>query len=160
MLERKWHRLNGKRVDDLVGEIMTADFGFGSDKQIVIGTDSQAHQKHEFVTCVVLISPGYGGKIFYTKRTENKKYSLQEKLFTEAFMSMELAMELSGKMPKSWNIEVHLDVNSNVKFKSYKYMKQLSGMVEAQGFDVKTKPDSWAATHVSEHLVKHRHEGR
>ncbi len=158
--DRDWQTISGRKIEDVLKELLELDFGYGGAKIINIGTDSQAHRKHEFVTCIAITSPGHGGTVFYSQERIAKKFGLQEKLFKEAWYSIELALELSPLIPEDWEITVHLDVNPNVKFASSKYYKALAGMVIAQGFEVKVKPDAWAASHVSEHLVKHRHEGR
>lgn len=155
---KQWHTLEGRKIEDLTNELIMLSSD-GEERKINIGTDSQKHgTNHEFVTCVVILKPGKGGRVFYTKEKHNKKFSLREKLFKEAYMSVETAMELNPAIPEDWEIIVHLDVNPNTKFKSSEHVKQLVGLVVGQGFEAVIKPFAWCSSHVSEHLVKHRHE--
>jgi predicted RNase H-related nuclease YkuK (DUF458 family) len=58
------------------------------------------------------------------------------------------------------DLQVHVDANPNTKFKSSAYVKEMVSMVVSQGFEVKLKPEAWAAMHVADHVVKHRVVGR
>jgi predicted RNase H-related nuclease YkuK (DUF458 family) len=53
-------------------------------------------------------------------------------------------------------MEVHLDINPNPKHKSSIAVKEALGWVKGSlGIDAKIKPDSFAATHAADHVVRH-----
>lgn len=61
---------------------------------------------------------------------------------------MELSPIVKGELT------VHIDANPVVKHKSSAYVQELVGLVMAQGFKALIKPDSWAATHAADHIVR------
>ncbi len=162
MLENEWFTIDRKAVKDIRAEVETlvkdAD-AMGEERVLHIGTDAQKIDRRvDYVTCIVIVRPGKGGRVFYTRTRKPKSevHSLRQKLFDEAWMSIETAMEINPTVPKGWKIVVHLDVNPDVKWESSKYIQELSGMVMAQGFECLTKPDAWCASHAADHVVKHK----
>ena len=75
-------------------------------------------------------------------------------------MSVQLALEINPLIEEESKLEVHVDANPNTKFRSSKYVKELTSMVVSQGFEAVMKPDAWAAMHVADHLVKYKVVGR
>ena len=69
-------------------------------------------------------------------------------------------MEISKYLPKNCPIAaVHADVNTDItRGDSAKFESEICGMIKGMGFQVVTKPDGWAASHVAEHIVKYRHD--
>jgi len=51
----------------------------------------------EFVTVACVLNPGKGGRVFYTRRFERKDISLYEKLSTETWHSLEVAIEMNAR---------------------------------------------------------------
>jgi predicted RNase H-related nuclease YkuK (DUF458 family) len=130
-------------------------------KTVYIGTDSQQDgQKTQFVTVIVIHTPGKGGRAFYTKETVPRIKSLRERLLKEVWMSVELALEISPMLTETSDLQVHVDANPNTSFKSSQYVKELAAMVVSQGFQVMLKPEAWAAMHVADHVVKYKVIGR
>jgi predicted RNase H-related nuclease YkuK (DUF458 family) len=70
----------------------------------------------------------------------------------EVWRSVGIAMNLNGKIKNE--INVHVDANPDERFASSKYVKELASMVMSQGFTCVLKPQSWAATHASDHIVR------
>ena len=56
--------------------------------------------------------------------------------------------------PSKDDLTIHVDANPNVKFKSSRYVKELTSLVVSQGFHAVLKPDSWCASHCADHVVK------
>lgn len=154
MIDRKWYSLYNKPVKN----IKTALIDNIKDGDVVhVGTDSQRRDRVEsFVTVICCLTPGKGGRAFYTRINEPKYNSLRQKLVQEAWNSVQTALEIEPLLPPNCSIEIHLDANPDAKFKSSSYVKELVGMVVGQGFKYHVKPESWAASHVSEHIVKGR----
>ena len=83
-----------------------------------------------------------------------------EKLSTETWFSLELAIEMNecfDLAPERKQIWVHVDANPDERFDSSNYVKQLAGMVAGNGFPVLVKPNAWCASHVADHAVKNKH---
>jgi predicted RNase H-related nuclease YkuK (DUF458 family) len=156
--EGRWWTLSGAEVLD----VMSAVQAFVRQGQIVhIGTDAQKSSKRmEFVTVACVLNPGKGGRVFYTRRFERKNISLYEKLSTETWLSLDLAIrmhEIFGLAVVQEQIWVHVDANPDERYDSSDYVKQLAGMVAGSGFPVLVKPNAWCASHVADYAVKNKH---
>lgn len=155
VLELKWKTIEGKPVDDVVGTVrsLIAEGGV----EIHIGTDSQqARKQTAFVTILVVLNKGKGGRAFYVEEFTPRVRSLRERLLREVWLSVNLGLELNAMVPETAGLTVHVDANPNLKFKSSDYVKELTALVVSQGFKTLLKPDSWAASHAADHVVKHK----
>lgn len=121
---------------------------------LYIGTDSRNLHNTQFSTAVVSYTPGRGGVLLKMVRREQKIESLQQRLWKEAWYSVQLAMEVAQYTPDHVTIEIHLDVNASETHKSGKYAKALVGLVTSQGFDYRIKPDAWCASCIADRLVR------
>lgn len=157
MIDKKWHMLDTTPVIDILGALRKATAG--DDKIVLIGTDSQLYDKRlEFVTSIIVYTLGKGGRVFYTK-TFDKPSSLRKKLVDEAWLSIRTAWEIEPYLPVDCDLgAIHADVNPDPKEASSKYYEEIYWLIKGQGFKVVTKPLAWAASHVSEHIVKHKNE--
>ncbi len=122
--------------------------------QIVIGTDSQPHNGLgvDFVTALVVHRIGAGG-IYFWRRTVNKKhYVLRERMYEEATMSLEMAETVLTLLHKDgitkYDVEIHVDIG---KFGDTREMiQEIVGMIRGSGYNVKIKPESYAASKVAD----------
>jgi len=93
-----WYSLSGNPVDvkaEITSEVKTLE-----DRSIIIGTDSQRFgNRTEFVTAIIVTRPRRGSRVFYRRVKDLNKLGLREKLFKEAWFSIEVAMELSSIIP-------------------------------------------------------------
>lgn len=154
MLDRVWKTLEGEVVD-LVPTF--AALMASGDRNVQIGSDSQQDKKFtEFVTVVVVLTPGKGGRVFYARERTPRIKSLRERLMREVWLSVSLGMDLNDHIPESSELTVHIDANPDVRFRSSNYVKELVGLVVGQGFKAVLKPDSWCASHAADHVVKHK----
>lgn len=154
---KMWRTMSGERVDNLLDQVVK--YVVSGQNVIHVGCDSQQHDvRTEFVTVVVLLKPGKGGRVLWTSEKVPKITSLRERLLTEVAKSVQVAMEINAVVSEDVELNVHVDANPNLKYKSSKYLPELVGYVLGQGFTCLTKPDSWVAMHVCDHLVKHKHE--
>lgn len=148
----KWKTLSGEKIEDIV-EFIRASTQHG---QVVhVGTDSlQTGRWTQFVTVVVILNPkidgvGSGGRVFYARDVVPRISQLRERLMKEVWKSVELAMQLPNN-----DLTVHIDANPDEKHMSSKYLQELVGLVVGCGFKALWKPDSWAATHAADHVVR------
>ncbi|MSR63864.1 MAG: hypothetical protein EXS08_15675 [Planctomycetes bacterium] len=149
-----WRSLSGKPIPDLIAA--TQELLRGDREVIHVGSDSQNYgQATNYVTVVAVLDPGHGGRVFYQRSSIPRAQTLAHKLFLEAELSLDTALFLSRAF--AHDIVVHVDVNQDIKHKSSQYVRALAGMVLGHGFQVRVKPDSWAATHLADSLVKGKH---
>lgn len=121
--------------------------------ELVIGTDSQPNEiQVEFVTAIVMHRKGSGGIYFYTRQTRRKKYVLRERMYEEASLSLiaanELLTELKSDGVGKYDVEIHVDIGQIGKTKDM--ITEIVGMIRGSGYEVKTKPDSYAASKVAD----------
>jgi len=149
-----WRSLSGKPITDLI--VAVGELVRGDREVIHVGSDSQNYgQATHYVTVVAVVDPGAGGRVLYRKSSVARVHSLAHKLFREAELSLEAALTLSRSF--AHDIVVHVDANEDLRHLSSQYVRSLAGMVLGHGFQVRVKPDSWAATHVADSLVKGKH---
>lgn len=124
-----------------------------------IGSDSQVFANHiSIVTCICPRLENNGvctsGKIFYIKeRISKKQYpTLRTRMLLEAFSSIEMALDVDPYIKNK--IAIHLDVGYSKKSKTSQYHQELQYLVQAQGYECKIKPDSWAAGCVADRVTK------
>ncbi len=130
-----------------------------SDYRVTIGTDSQANadQKADFVTAIVVHRIGKGARYFWTRSGDLIKFhSLRERITREVLISLDAAHKFSEGLaafsdaPK-FDFAIHVDIGQNGETK--KMIQELVGMIRANNFEVKTKPDSYAASSVADKHV-------
>ena len=154
----RWWTLGGAEMLDVMSTVeQLMDRG----RVVHIGTDAQKSMRRmEFVTVICVLDPGKGGRVFYTRQFSEKEMTLFDKLSTETWMSLELALKMNAEfnLPEDKKrIWVHVDANPDTRYDSSNYVKQLAGMVAGSGFPVLVKPDAWCASHVADFAVKNKH---
>lgn len=121
---------------------------------LVIGTDSHMRRENgvaevDFVTAVVIHRKGKGGRYFWRKIKKEKVYSLRDKIYTETFLSLELAQKLVPLLKNQlvnfapYELEIHIDVGEVGPTREM--IKEVVGIVAGNGFTAKTKPESYGA---------------
>ena len=145
-----WKTLNEVRIPDVLEFVQDAS----KDGQAVhIGTDSlQSGRFTQFVTVVVILTPRKGGRVAYRREIVTRITSLRERLLKEVWKSVELGLQLSPLV--KGELTVHIDANPVVAHQSSQYVQELVGLVVGQGFKALIKPESWAATHAADHVVR------
>ncbi len=126
----------------------------GMQRTVYIGTDSKNTTRTKFSTVLVAYTPGRGGSVLQRVTVERKIETLGERLWREAWLSVQLALEVSQLLPQQLDIEIHLDINHNERHKSYQHLHTIVGMVSGQGFAYRVKPDAWCATCIADRVVK------
>jgi predicted RNase H-related nuclease YkuK (DUF458 family) len=142
--------LSEVRIPDILQFVREAS----NDGQAVhVGTDSlQSGRYTRFVTVVVILTPTKGGRVAYRRVVVPRITSLRERLLTEVWKSVDLGLQFSPVV--RGDLTVHIDANPVVSHKSSQYVQELVGLVVGQGFRALIKPESWAATHTADHVVR------
>ena len=118
-----------------------------------IGTDSmQTSRVTQFVTVVVILTPRKGGRVAYRRDVVPRIVSLRERLLKEVWKSVELGLRFTPVV--FGELTVHIDANPVVVHKSSAYVQELVGLVVGQGFRALIKPESWAASHAADHVIR------
>jgi len=124
--------------------------------RIIVGTDSHLREEVCYVTAIVVLREGKGGRFYYAKEREKIKLSLKQRIFYETSRSLGVAAKLAEKLSENgWanlDIEIHLDVGEQGKTKEI--IREVVGMVTGSGFDARIKPDSYGASKVADKYTK------
>lgn len=146
----KWKTLGNDPVEDIEKFVLDAS---NAGQAVHIGTDSlQTGRYTQFVTVVVVLTPHKGGRAAYSREIVPRIVSLRERLLKEVWRSVELGMTFANKL--KGELSIHVDANPSEKHMSSRYVQELVGLVVGQGFKALIKPDSWAATHAADHVVR------
>lgn len=123
--------------------------------KVIIGTDSEDHNGVDFVSAVVVLRIGKGGRYFWRRMREDKKYVLRDRIYQEVLLSLKLAEEtvklLRVKEFLNYDFEIHVDVGVNGETKMM--LAEVVGMVRGSGFEAKIKPESFGASCVADRHV-------
>jgi uncharacterized protein len=125
--------------------------------KVTIGTDSEllAGKKADFVTAIVVHRVGNGGRYFWRRFELGKFHNLRDRIIREVLISLEVAEKVLSELKKSplpeFEFEVHADVGMNGPTKAM--IQEVVAMIRASNFEVKTKPESYAASNVADRHV-------
>jgi len=126
--------------------------------KVIIGSDSEkaADLTADFVTAIVVHRIGNGGRYFWRRIEEKKKYfTLRQRMTDEVLLSLDVAQQLMEATKKfdvpHFDFEIHVDVGENGETKVM--IQELVGMIRANNFEAKTKPESYAASKVADRHV-------
>lgn len=145
-----WKTLSGIVVPDILAWVRNAT---SEGQHLHIGTDSlQAGRTTQYVTVLVVHTPGKGGIIAYLKSETDRETSLRRRLSEETWRSIEMGIKASSIVGD--RMTIHIDANPQPQHKSSAYVQELVGAVMGQGFAYRIKPESWCASHVADHLVR------
>jgi len=139
--------------EEMIGQIMNYMTDQSTERyKIIIGTDSAEHSGIDFVSAVVVYHVGHGGRFFWKRIVENKKYTLRQRIYQEALYSLKLAEELvhafSHYSSCNFNFEIHVDIGNNGPTREL--IQEITGMILGSGFQVKTKPESYGASNIAD----------
>lgn len=128
------------------------------DTKIYVGCDSKRYKdgRVKYATVVILhINGKHGARIFSfidTEKDYNKASNPRMRLVLEAYKAVDIASELVDVVGDRV-FELHLDLNSNPKYKSNTAVKEALGYVlGVLGFSAKLKPDAWASSTAADRL--------
>ena len=122
--------------------------------RLLIGTDSlpSARGVALLVTAVVFLRVGNGGVYFWHRERFDQLHTLRLRMYQEALTSIETARLFVGH-PEcldlfTGDIEIHVDIGHRGPTRDM--IREIVGMVKANGFPVITKPDAVAASKVAD----------
>jgi uncharacterized protein len=145
-----WKTVSGRAVEDIKTYVAEA---CAAGRTVHIGTDSlQCGRETQFVTVVAVLTEHSGGRAAYSRLIVPRITSLRERLLKEVWLSVALGLELTHVI--KGDLTIHVDANPSEKHMSSKYVQELVGLAVGQGFKAVIKPDSWAATHAADHIVR------
>ena len=122
--------------------------------RVTIGTDSQlyANKQADFVSAVVVHRIGNGGRYFWRKTGPDKFYTLRDRILREVVISLDMAKVVIEALRRfedvKFDLEIHVDVGENGETKQM--IQELVGMIRANNFEARTKPESYAASSVAD----------
>lgn len=125
--------------------------------KIIIGTDSERYNggMADFVTAVVVHRVGNGGRYFWRRVGLTKIHTLRDRIIQEVLFSIEIAKEvltiLKSFEAADFDFEIHADIGENGESKSM--IQEVVGMIRANNFEARTKPESYAASKVADRHV-------
>ena len=130
---------------------------------IIVGCDSPSSDKPFFPIAGVVLRTGAGGRFFLKKMHYPDNYmkkfaNWKNRILQEVYLSCELALLLRetlerefGKATPSFNYQfqyIHADVGEQGKTKEM--IKEVTGLIKANGFEPRIKPFSFAASVVAD----------
>lgn len=122
--------------------------------RIIVGSDSHKNEDgaYDFVSALVVHRVGEGGIYFYTREIVKHKFSLKERMYQEAIMSLQMAEHVAALFKENgiskYNVEVHVDIGQAGETREV--ITEIVGMVRGSGYECKIKPDSFAASKVAD----------
>lgn len=163
--DMKWKRMGKEAIDlpifEYLENIFKEEAEKGYDIKVCIGTDSQRKGKGYRFASVIVVSTsedlgggsvvGRGGIVigtnYFTDKYKKNKAAVKERMLYEVSKSIEVAYNLSPLLDR-FNIplEVHADINPDIKWESSKALTEAVGYILGMGYDFKVKPDAWAAS--------------
>lgn len=161
-MEKTFHSSYGTLVD-LSGVVQETLAFMHADARrqykIIIGSDSLRLPKSraDFVTAVVIHRVGNGGRYFWRRLELTSFHTLRDRIIKEVMLSLEVAQEVLKELKAQgdglpvWDFEIHADIGEHGETKVL--IQEVVGMIRANNFAVRTKPDSYAASKVADRHV-------
>lgn len=131
--------------------------------KITIGTDSQNFDKTKVVVVIAAHCVGHGGIFFYQVQKVPRIDNVKQKITYETTQSLEVAQSLLDALDElrdaeGWNYEKYLSfaihVDAGKDGKSSVTIPSITAWVRACGWDVETKPNSYAASTIANRISK------
>jgi predicted RNase H-related nuclease YkuK (DUF458 family) len=144
-------------LDEMVGDIV-AYIGADIEAQyrLVIGSDSHTGEGTHIVTAVIIRRMGKGARYFYRHLYHQVIKSLRQKLYYETALSLDVVQTVKERLAAivegQLDIEIHIDAGYSGATREL--IKEIVGMVVANGFEARIKPESYAASAVADRHTK------
>ncbi len=160
MIEHRFNSSQGAKltIEGVVNELikfMEADSS--RTYKITIGTDSELYNKTsaDFVTAIVVHRKGNGGRYFWSRAELHNVHTIRDRILQEVMVSLDIAKSTLAYLKQFnapvFDLEIHVDVGANGE--SSKMIQELVGMIRANNFEAKTKPESYAASSVADRYL-------
>ena len=69
--------------------------------KLIVGTDSQLREEVCYVTAIIILREGKGGRFYYAKERERTKLGLKQRIFYETSRSLSVAAKLAKKLAEN-----------------------------------------------------------
>lgn len=147
-------RLN---LEEVVLDLMNYVKSYPDSKyKLIVGTDSQLREDVCYVTAIIILREGKGGRFYYLKEKERQKINLKQRIYFETARSLRIAAKLTEELAEhgfaDLDVEIHLDVGEHGKTKEI--IREVTGMVTGSGFDARIKPEAYGAFKVADKFTK------
>lgn len=166
----KWKRVSKGFINEPLIEYLEKIFDEEMEKgygiKVCIGTDSKRRGVgYQFATAIVIaltenigkdrfgrdIHQGRGGMViggtYFDAAQKKGKEGVKERMMKEVAKTIEIACEISPLLDLyDIKLEIHADINPDVRFDSNKALNEAVGYMLGMGYDFKVKPDAWAAS--------------
>lgn len=149
----KGERLDTEDLIEALENFILADKRY--EYRVLVGTDSECFDHQiDFITVIVIHRVGHGARYFWKRQIIKSQFSLSQRLWQEALFSLSVSQDLlkilTGK-GLNFRFEFHLDLG-NVG-KSSSSIKEIINLIRGYGFEVKVKPESYAASKIADRLL-------
>ena len=130
---------------------------------VVIGTDSQNFADTKVVVVIAVYTEGKGGKFFYEISRIRRIDNVQQKLHMETSLSLEYADKLMQRLSEikhntgydaTAHCSIGIHVDAGYKGKSGTVIPEIVGWIQAMGYDVAVKPESFVASTIADRISK------
>jgi len=124
---------------------------------VTIGTDSELYGKTaaDFVTAIVVHRVGNGARYFWRRMKIDQLHTMRDRILQEVLTSLDtgkfILAELKRMHSPEFKLEIHVDVGENGETRTM--IQELVGIIRANDFEAKTKPESYAASSVADRHV-------
>lgn len=149
----KGERLDPKSLINEIENFILADQKH--EYRILVGTDSEYLEKQiDFITVIVVHRIGHGARYFWKRQVVKSKFGLHQRLWQEAIFSLSVSQELLKILTEkklNFSFEFHLDLGTVGK--SYSSVKEIINLIRGYGFEVRIKPESYAASKIADRLL-------
>jgi len=123
--------------------------------KVIIGTDSEMLEENgaDFVTAIVVHRVGNGGRYFWRQINDGKFFTMRDRIIHEVMLSLDIAKAILENFQEAlrgmkWDFEIHADVGQNGPTSTL--IQEVTGIIRANNFTAKTKPESYAASSVAD----------
>lgn len=111
--------------------------------EIFVGCDSKVRgSRVKYSTVICLWNVGRGVNEIYKNEVEQRPKDAYTRLWNEVTRAVDVADSLKD----TGKITVHVDINSNPKYRSHQLYDASIGLITSMGFNGAGKPFSWAAS--------------
>ncbi len=172
----EWKRVSKGYIEepllDYLAKVFDEEKTKGYDLTVCIGTDSKRNGTgYKFATAIIIrltenigndkfgraINQGRGGIVigstYYDSTLKNGKEGVKERMMREVSKTIEVAYQISPLLDSyGVKLEVHADVNPDIRWESNKALSEAVGYMLGMGYDFKVKPNAHAATNVADKL--------
>ncbi|KAF0195604.1 MAG: hypothetical protein FD169_1282 [Bacillota bacterium] len=140
-------------VSDIVGYVRTEK---SAEYRLLIGTDSHTKQGTHMVTAIIIQRVGKGARYFYRHSHHLSMRSLRQKLFYETSLSLDVVFALRDKLAKNFLVGLKMEIHVDAGYvgPTRDLIREVVGMVVANGLVAKVKPNSFAASAVADRFTK------